>query len=503
MKLDFGGTTQLQRAVLMKDYTEVKSLLHCNQVSALFERNFLGQTALHLAVQNPKMLGCLIENGFSNSIDAEDRNGTTPLMHAAAYNQGDSVMLLIDSGAKPNPVDNLNGLNFLGYVIFRNNYDILRKLVDECRRVGDTDSVNSIIDFCLWRYMISNNFRRVDIQMKDLQFLLQAAENLRITSKRGNTLLHFACNRYEADALLNKTGCPVDQQNHRGCTPFMVLLRLGEPKLIRRVVSEGALVNKVDNNAMSALINHIRPGSWLRVDTHRWRDHIDTIAALLASGADVLQGDSRLCACSAFGCTPTSLLYTCRSYFNRGVTLSNIPWLLEWYILLKHLRPPEILHQALAALFRFQEFEELGITHTCCAKHKMANWFFDVNFHYPADDEISGVVAEPVSNTTEDDVHEILEEEEEYIELLELACSDFEKLSEKSDEEKRISILSRRAVFIEEGNRKIIEKNALRQRPLTRPFNLDELKVCLFPVYGVTCLAINGIPHRLKRALRS
>jgi len=86
IRLDFGGTTRLPKAVLMKDYAEVRLLLDQDRASVLFERNFLGQTELHLAIQDPIMLKCLIENGCSSVIDTEDSNGTTPLRYAVAYN---------------------------------------------------------------------------------------------------------------------------------------------------------------------------------------------------------------------------------------------------------------------------------------------------------------------------------------------------------------------------------------------------------------------------------
>jgi hypothetical protein len=76
-----------------------------------------------------------------------------------------------------------------------------------------------------------------------------------------------------------------------------------------------------------------------------------------------------------------------------------------------------------------------------------------------------------------------MDDEEEYLELLESACTNFEKLHENTEEEKWISILARRAVFIEEGNKKIIDTKAMRQRPLARLVNLEELKVRPIPLF--------------------
>ena len=165
-----------------------------------------------------------------------------------------------------------------------------------------------------------------DILGKGFQYLLQASENLRIISKNGNTLLHFARNLREAEAQLNKTGCSISQRNSRGYTPLMVLLRFRNPTLIRRVVSEGAVVNAVDNKTMSALhhlINNIHGSQWWAEET---RNCVDSIAALLVSGADVLQGDSCLCAAMLLDVRQqaASLIHSDLFYEQRRDTLCRI-----------------------------------------------------------------------------------------------------------------------------------------------------------------------------------
>jgi ankyrin repeat protein len=376
---------------LQKDYAVATALLSRDRASLLLERNFLGQSALHLAIQNPEMVKCLIENGFSDSIDAGDRNGTTPAMYAAAYNQADSVLLLIAAGAKPFPFDQLHRFCLLDYAMIRNSYDVIQKLIDLCLGAEKIESGQKIAGFCLWRYMLVFVFRVADSQRKGIPFLLRAGGK-QITSKKGNTLLHLCTNLSEAKALLGYEGYPINQQNSRGYTPLMVLSRFGNPWLIQRSVSQGALVDTTDNNNMNALHHTIAKicsdPTW-GSNTETWRGYMDTIAVLLVSNADALQVDSCRCACSVSGCTPTSrLLRTYQSHFGNAISLSNIAWLLEWYLLLNHLTSPEVLRQALTAMFRLQKFDELSMTHTCCAKHKDKLGFEKQHFYSPQKDEI-------------------------------------------------------------------------------------------------------------------
>jgi hypothetical protein len=253
--------------------------------------------------------------------------------------------------------------------------------------------------------------------------------------------------------------------------------------LIRKAISEGATVNTLDNKAMSALrhlINNIRPEAW-KSDTMSWTDKMNSIAVLLLSGANVLQGDSCLCACSISGCTATSYLFhTCKSMLNYGITLSTISWLLEWYILLKYLKPPQILKQALNSLFRYQKFEELGMTHTCCIEPSMLSYLLDEHFHHPSEDGRYNTGYCKETAEMDEDIHEILDEEEEFRAMLDTACKDFEEPPGTSDEDKWIEILARRAAFIEEANKSIIDKKSIQSDFITRRPHLEELKVCCF-----------------------
>jgi hypothetical protein len=90
---------------------------------------------------------------------------------------------------------------------------------------------------------------------------------------------------------------------------------------------------------------------------------------------------------------------------NEGVALSTITWLLEWHILLKYFKSPEVPQQGLYGLLRFQKFEGLGMTHTCCYKCPTSHFFFDESFVSPCDDELNNMVESiEASDETENDI---------------------------------------------------------------------------------------------------
>jgi hypothetical protein len=95
-------------------------------------------------------------------------------MYAAAYNQVNSVLLLLKPGAKPFHFDQLKGFCFLDYAIIRSSYDVLQKLIDLCHGAEKIESAQSIAGFCLWRHMLGGAFRVADSQGKGLPFLLRA-----------------------------------------------------------------------------------------------------------------------------------------------------------------------------------------------------------------------------------------------------------------------------------------------------------------------------------------
>lgn len=113
-------------AVLVGSTEDIK---HCLRNSpCVQERNSLGQTALHLAVSSPDKLRILLAH--CSNVDTLDKYGTTPLMYAAAYGESQAVLLLLQAGANPWAIDNLNGRGFLKYAIARGHWEMLIGVID-------------------------------------------------------------------------------------------------------------------------------------------------------------------------------------------------------------------------------------------------------------------------------------------------------------------------------------------------------------------------------------
>ncbi|KAF5642881.1 uncharacterized protein FTJAE_3423 [Fusarium tjaetaba] len=95
---DFGDNPPLHTSLLFGSDEDFKFCLERN--TQPFEKvvNFRGQSAFHIAVFQPSRVAQLLAAG--HPVDLSDENGTTPLIYAATANVPDSVMILIENGAK-------------------------------------------------------------------------------------------------------------------------------------------------------------------------------------------------------------------------------------------------------------------------------------------------------------------------------------------------------------------------------------------------------------------
>jgi ankyrin repeat protein len=103
------------------------------------EKNFLGQTPMHLATSNVKHLLPLIHAG--HDLDAADNYGTTPLMYAAAANQEECLMVLLDAGANPRLRDTRYNRDFLRYAAIRGHWNLILKTLCRIEAVAGKDIV--------------------------------------------------------------------------------------------------------------------------------------------------------------------------------------------------------------------------------------------------------------------------------------------------------------------------------------------------------------------------
>ncbi|KFY61367.1 hypothetical protein V496_05056 [Pseudogymnoascus sp. VKM F-4515 (FW-2607)] len=333
----FGDTTPLMEAALIGSEQELRQ--HFSKSHDL-KINFLGQSVLHLAILRPKVLRWLIS--IYETVDMPDKNGTTPLMYAAAYDKAESALLLLDQGADPRVTDRLRQRNFLDYALTRDNWSFIT--------------------------VVANHLKQ----------------------------------RYEAhyyqEALFRAGFVRINHQDRSGITPLMKVVRLKNAALVEACLGKGASINERDHRGWTAL-HHIaqelqksRSTSY-DPDSADWylllhSELLDTVRLLLRHGADPAARDHCVCACSLSGCTPSTVLLGKGDF--RCLFPNGDMWSLEWLQILSELGSEDTGEQTMLDLVRVKQFEKRELTHVCCQR----------GFY---------------SQLDEDDVHEIIDEENEGI----------------------------------------------------------------------------------------
>jgi ankyrin repeat protein len=460
---EFGGTTELQAAVLRNNTSLVESL--SKRPDPLNpDRNFRGQSVLHLAILNPVMVTHLLNYFPDIDVDAQDDSGTTPLMYAMAYGATESSRLLLDAGADSLSSDKLNGFCAWAYALVCADDKCLAASIEALAARKPEDSKRAVVR-CLWVRLLVSSARSNDLECKMLAYLTQFRIGHDLVSPGGNTVLHL-CAPWEAEVLLRNGTTPINQKNSHGYTPLMVVARFRTPPLIRTIVERGAVVDDVDEhgwNALHHLNSSLIAGWYSAVELGSWQSAMESAAVLLSSGIGVNKGDDCVCLCSLSGCTPLALLLSSGDWHQPQIrNLEAIPWLLEWLILMQHERAAEA-HAVLMTLYRRQRFDELGMTHTCCRRRQSSSSYLGYvdQFKRPIDDE--RYCKEDESNTDFEggeidnlseqaiDAEEIRDEEKFFAEKLRRNCDDFSVIASADMEVSWISLLSRRAVMMEEA----------------------------------------------------
>ncbi|KAK2020432.1 ankyrin [Colletotrichum zoysiae] len=245
----FSGLTPLHEAVICGPPNLIRKLASRYDIN---ERNFLGQTPLHFAVSNPLHTKALLES--NPELDAPDNYGNTPLMYAAAGNQEEAAMMLIDAGADLNVKDSRCNFSFIAYGARRQHW----KLVLNCltrietvkgKHVAEIWAQSATALFCTLR-----DWRRNEEVTLD-QFLLKCTDvNFHVDDPYGwnshNTLLHYASSVSELEALIENGFNLINHTNSLGKHPLIPAVLQGNPSLVEglcQVVIETRVRSKHTN----------------------------------------------------------------------------------------------------------------------------------------------------------------------------------------------------------------------------------------------------------------
>lgn len=336
--------------------------------------NYLGQTALHLGVVMPKRLEKLLQAGIDP--DAVDYGGSTPLMYAACYGKSNSVLRLIEYGAKPGLVDQRNRRVFLDYAIRRKHLHVIVDLVQFLRNCYRSPDAMFVLDRCLC-YHFSRNPDGWDISVSKRLFELGADPDVRCG---GSSLMHLAKSESEVRMLLDAGFTAVNRRDGDGVMPFMSIMSLFDHESADRLLSQGACVNSQDSVGWTALHHTIggrssgpnllyMPGI---EEDKSWRfgrraQMISCLHLSLRHGADFSLHDNCKCPCSSNGCSATTIALHqtsagVHSLYLRS-TLSG--FLIDFFCAFQN-RNEANLKLILDDVVRYQAFCRSEVEHSCC-----------------------------------------------------------------------------------------------------------------------------------------
>jgi ankyrin repeat protein len=367
------------------------------------ERNFLGQTPIHLAISNLRHLLALVNAG--HDVDAADNYGITPLMYAAAANLEECLITLLEAGANPTLRDTRYQRTFMEYAAIRGHWNLILKSLCWIEAVVEKKIAESWAQYAAILYYVvyPDYLRKREVPF---QQLLAKCGSVNFTfddrdkGLQNNSLLHYVRSIKDVEVLLEHGFTLINHVNSTGQHALIsVVLDQREPGVVRRLLGAGAAVDLRDNLHHTTLY-YVLDRLQTAHENTIW-ETMDSLRTLLTSGADVLCRDSCRCPCLPNGCLPSAVLRysVCERFFSARVPV----WSLEWLsLVLKH-RGTSEAKTILLSFIQKAKFDEMGMTHVCCSRGR--GLFSSRLFQKPS--------------MSDEDIDEILDEESEFVEILE------------------------------------------------------------------------------------
>lgn len=205
----------------------------------------------------------LVDRGAD--IDAQTREGDTPLLIAAISGKKQIFDILMKAGASIN-ICNLNSNRLLNYVCMNGWIDIVQHLLDAGLDINTTNLDGST------HLRVAAEFNNIGL----FNFLLEAGADVEVKDSRGWTALHEVCARGSlsmVSALLSK-GADVHAQSHEGITPLHIAAYHGKLDIVIRLLDAGTDVNSKAKDSTTPLYYAVL------------RRHLEVAAHLLNFGAN-------------------------------------------------------------------------------------------------------------------------------------------------------------------------------------------------------------------------
>lgn len=313
--------------------------------------NFLGQSALHMAVQQPSRVAQLLAAG--HPVDQSDEYGRSPLLYAAAMNIPDTAMMLIENGA--------NFFNTLGacYPIIctvagRQNWTLVWRIIDFAvashpdltpRLIRDLLELDFEEAYCdaHGQHDLVDFWSRVISKIGSPNFSFQD----------GKTLMHMTHSVRSARALI-KLGFTRFKQTEGDLLEHIASLH--DLPLFRFALTNGGdahLHNPWGWRILGMLLRDLA-----RSSSVSFPKILELLQALLDSGIEVSSHDEWVCNCLVGACVPGSEWSLIRPNLR----------LFTWLEVLERQRGTQEARKASLALLRRMAFDQAGLRHICDTK---------------------------------------------------------------------------------------------------------------------------------------
>lgn len=403
---DFSGFHPVHHLVLSRSVSRLEDFVSRYPHPLEGARTFLGQTALHLAVDNIELVRCVLHAG--HAIEVTDKWGATPLMYASARGRTDTVELLISQGANLITASGIENRDFLDFALFRGHHKLAIQALEKIKSEYGQETFEVFTLRALLKLIgVSRHEWEGSSWEYSFDFLARNCGNINFTfgdSYHGterNNFMHYVKSPSDAKTLIELGYHGFAQANSKGELATHALVETRNADLLRICFDNGADVDHQDGDHHTVLlkcISNINSSSWLTWDV------VETIRACLEHGADIFVGDQCQCSCAPDGCSITSA-FSMSFDWNR-LTKPGPVWTLEWLSLVQEYRGPEALRKTLLQFLRRAAADDIGVTHLCCHRghgfDPAAQWRLSETYPVPPEDAV-----------------EILEEEEELVLTLE------------------------------------------------------------------------------------
>ncbi|VZI08346.1 unnamed protein product, partial [Fusarium fujikuroi] len=351
MGTDFGDSPPLHTSTLFDSDETFMLCLERNTQPFDTVVNFLGQSALHMAVQQPSRVAQLLAAG--HQVDQSDKYGGTPLLYAAAMNIPDTAMMLVENGA--NLFSTLDtGFPIICIVAGRQNWTLVWRIIDFAAASHPDLTPRLIRD--LLEFKFDEAYCVAHGQHDSIDFWSRVISKLgspNFSFQDGKTLMHMTHGVRSARALI-KLGFTKFKQTKGDLLEHIASLH--DLPLFRYAITNGgdAHLHKVWGwRILDMLLRDLA-----RSHSVRFPKILELLQALLDSGVEISSHDERVCNCLVGGCVPGSKWLSTRPNLR----------LFAWLEVLERQRGIQEARKVSLALLRRMAFDQAGLHHICDTK---------------------------------------------------------------------------------------------------------------------------------------